>query len=334
MFISFQFRLKVINMFRRLVALFALLILVSPAAAQSFPVTINHAFGETVIPAKPQRIVTWGWAAQDAVIALGEVPVGVPFFGYGGDGNGALRWTKEAVATLGAEYPTILPDTGREPPIEAIAALKPDLIVAVYSGITEEQYKVLSGVAPVVAYPTTPWDTSWQDTITITGKAMGKTAEAEALVSELQQFIVDETAKYPALKGATFAAIADWNGQINVYGNLDSRVRFLVDAGLTSAPSVAELAKGEDLFFVLSYENLEQLKSDVLVTYFETPETDAAFFGNAVIALAPQVAKGAVARVVGAELINSVSPPSALSLKWGYPQYIKLIADAAGAGNN
>ncbi|CAN7404125.1 iron-siderophore ABC transporter substrate-binding protein [Devosia sp. LjRoot3] len=298
--------------------------------AQSFPVTVQHAYGESVIPEKPQRIVTWGWSTQDAVIALGEVPVGIPHFSYGGDENGALRWTKEAVAALGAEFPTILP-AGGEPPVEAIAALQPDLILAVYSGLTQEQYDVLSGIAPVVAFPETVWDTSWQDTITITGEAIGKKAEAEALVAELEQFIADETAKYPQLAGTSFAAIAEWNGEINVYGDLDSRVQFLVNAGLTSAPSVAELAQGQDLYFMLSFENLDRLTSDVLVTYFETPETDAAFFGNSVIALAPQVAKGAVARVVGAELINSVSPPSALSLKWGYPQYIKLIADAATA---
>lgn len=322
-------------MFRRLLVTLAMLVAAAtPALAQSFPVTIKHAYGETVIPAKPLRIVTWGWSTQDAVIALGEVPVGVPFFGYGGDGNGALRWTKDAVAALGAEFPPILPDTGREPPVEAIAALKPDLILAVYSGISEEQYKVLSGIAPVVAFPETPWDTSWQDTITITGEAIGKPAEAKALVGDLEQFIKDETAKYPELAGATFATIAEWNGEINVYGNLDSRVRFLVDAGLTSAPSVAALAKGQDLFFTLSFENLDQLTSDVLVSYFETPQTDAAFFGNSVIALAPQVTKGAVARIIGAELINSVSPPSALSLKWGYPQYIKLIAEAVRAGKN
>ncbi|RYE57789.1 MAG: iron-siderophore ABC transporter substrate-binding protein [Hyphomicrobiales bacterium] len=309
------------------------LAMAAAAQAQSFPVTIAHAYGETVIPAKPERIVTWGWANQDAVIALGEVPVGIPYFGYGGDENGALRWTKDGVAALGAEFPTILPQ-GSEPPIEAIAALQPDLILAAYSGLTEEQYKVLSGIAPVVAFPKTAWDTSWQDTITIAGEAMGKTAEAEALVADLEQFIVDETARYPELSGTTFAAIAEWNGEINVYGDLDSRVQFLVDAGLTSAPSVADLAKGNDLYFMLSFENLDQLSSDVLVSYFETPETDAAFYGNSVVALAPQVAKGAVARIVGAELINSVSPPSALSLKWGYPQYIKLIADAAKAAQN
>ena len=309
------------------------LVLALPSQAQTFPVSIAHAYGETIIAAKPQHIVTWGWATQDAVIALGEVPVGIPHFSYGGDANGTLGWTRDAVAAMGAAFPAILPASA-EPPVEAIAALQPDLILAVYSGLTEDQYKLLSGIAPVVAFPETPWDTSWQQTISMTGKAMGKPSEAEALVAELEQFIIDETAKYPELSGARFAAIAEWNGQINVYGTLDSRVRFLVDAGLVSAPSVSDLAAGQDLYFMLSPENLDQLEADVLVSYFETPETDAAFFANPVIALAPQVQRGAVARVVGAELINSVSPPSALSLKWGYPKYIKLIAEAVRAGRN
>lgn len=301
------------------------------ACAQDFPVTIAHTYGQTTIAAEPQRIVTWGWAGQDAVIALGEVPVGIPYFGYGADDEGAISWTRDAVSALGADFPTILPDTGREPPVEAIAALRPDLILAVYSGLTEAQYEVLSGIAPVVAFPESPWDTSWQDTITITGAAIGKKAEGEVLVAELEQFIRDETAKYPELADTTFATIAEWNGEINVYGNLDSRVRFLVDAGLTSAPSVADLAKGEDLYFMLSFETLDQLTSDILITYYDTAEAAAAFLDNPVIALNPQVATGAVASVIGPELINSVSPPSALSLKWGYPQYIKLIAEAARA---
>lgn len=307
--------------------------LAAAAHAQSFPVTISHAYGETTIPAKPQRIVTWGWAAQDAVIALGEVPVGIPYFSYGGDENGALTWTKDAVAALGADFPTILPD-GFDAPIEAIAALRPDLIIAVYSGLTAEEYEVLSGIAPVVAFPETAWSTPWQQTITITGEAMGKRTEAEALVDELEQFIFDETAKYPEVQGASFATVAEYNGEVAVYANLDSRVKFLVDAGLVSAPSVTELAQGENFFFSLSFESFEQLTADALISYFETAEDDAAFFGNPVIALHPQVQEGAVAHVSGAELINAISPPSALSLKWGYPQYIKLIADAVKAGQN
>lgn len=300
-------------------------------AEDAFPVTIAHAYGETTIPAKPQRIVTWGWATQDAVIALGEVPVGIPFFRYGGDENGALVWTRDAVAERGVEFPTILPP-GDDLPAEAIAALEPDVILAVYSGLSEEDYALLSSIAPVVAFPGEPWATSWQDVVTITGQAMGKSAEATALVAELEQFIIDETAKYPQVAGASFAAISEYNGQIDVYADFDSRVEFLVNAGLVSAPSVAELGERTGYnfsVFSLSYELFDQLTADLLVAYFDNPEAEAAFSANSVIARHPLVAGGAVAKVVGAELINSISPPSALSLKWGYPQFIKLIADAA-----
>lgn len=308
----------------------ATLAFASAAHAQDFPVTIPHAFGETTIPAKPRRIVTWGWASQDAVLALGEIPVGIPHFAYGGDENGALGWDKDAVAALGGTFPTILP-AGNDVPVEAVAALQPDLIIAVYSSLTEDEYKVLSGIAPVVAYPDVPWSTSWQDVITTTGKAIGKPVESEALVAELEQFMIAETAKYPEVQGTTFAGIAEYNGAVAVYAGLDPRMSFLEDLGMVLAPSVTELAQGETFFYSLSYETFDQLTSDILISYFETPETDAAFFANSLVALQPQVRSGAVAHVIGAELINSVSPPTALSIKWGFPQYIKLIADAARA---
>lgn len=303
---------------------------VSGASAQPFPITIEHAYGETTIPAKPQRIVTWGWGAQDAVIALGEVPAGIPFFSYGADEDGILTWTRQAVADLGPDFPTVLPQSN-EPPVEAIAALAPDLILAVYSGLTQEEYEVLSGIAPVVAFPEGPWATSWQDVVTITGEAMGKSAEADKLVSDLEQFIADETARYPQVAGTSFAGIAEYNGAVAVYAPLDPRAKFLEDVGMVVPPSVAERAENDAFYFSLSFENLDQIDSDILIAYFDTPELDAAFFGNPVVALAPQVAKGAVAHVIGPELINSISPPTPLSLRWGYPQYIKLIADAATA---
>ena len=49
-----------------------------PSAA--FPVTIEHAFGSTTIPAAPQRVVTIGFNEADFALALGVVPVGVRDF--------------------------------------------------------------------------------------------------------------------------------------------------------------------------------------------------------------------------------------------------------------
>ena len=45
-----------------------------PRRADAFPVTIEHAFGETTIESKPERIATVAWANHEVPLALGVVP--------------------------------------------------------------------------------------------------------------------------------------------------------------------------------------------------------------------------------------------------------------------
>lgn len=55
-------------------------------APDHFPVEIRHALGTTRIEAEPQRIVTLGWNGEDAVLALGRIPVGMHRYGLFGSG--------------------------------------------------------------------------------------------------------------------------------------------------------------------------------------------------------------------------------------------------------
>lgn len=41
----------------------------------AFPVTIEHVFGGTTVPTKPERIVALGVSDADVVLALGQVPL-------------------------------------------------------------------------------------------------------------------------------------------------------------------------------------------------------------------------------------------------------------------
>jgi len=50
---------------------------VSQVPAAQFPVTVEHAFGSTIIPAEPKRVVSVGYVEQDFLYALGIAPVGV-----------------------------------------------------------------------------------------------------------------------------------------------------------------------------------------------------------------------------------------------------------------
>ena len=69
-----------------------------------YPIVIKHAFGETVIERKPERVATVAWANHDVALALGVVPVGFSAANYGvQDDSGLLPWTAEKLKELGEE---------------------------------------------------------------------------------------------------------------------------------------------------------------------------------------------------------------------------------------
>lgn len=304
----------------------------SAADDAAFPVTIEHAFGETTIDEAPERVVTWGWASADAAIALGVTPVAIPFESYGGDEEGVLPWIREALEERGDAVPTVLTNTGEDVPYEEIAAADPDVILAQYSGLTEEQYETLSDIAPVVAYPDQPWSTPWRDIISITGEALGLQGEAEEVLASIDGAIAEAAAEHPEFEGVSLATAWDTAGTFYVYADEDPRVEFMLDLGFVNAPAVDELDTDESPFyFTLSYERVSELTSDVLVVYGSTPEEAQALLDAPYAQSLPAVQQGAVAQLVGTEFIASVSPPTALSLPWGLDEVVDQLAAAVAA---
>jgi iron complex transport system substrate-binding protein len=301
----------------------------SSSAPTAVPVSVSHAFGSTTVPADPQRVITWGWGSADAAIALGVVPVAMPHQSYGGDAQGVLPWVRAALEDAGKPIPTVLPD-GQEPPLEAIAASMPDVILAPYSGITEAEYDKLSAIAPTVAYPDQPWATPWRETVQIVGKALGRDLQATELLADIDAQVDAQAKAHPELTGKTVAMVWDTPDAFYVYKPADARVAFTEDLGLKTAPSVTALASGKDSFYyTLSKERLSQLTSDLLVTYADSEASSRGFLSSAAARTMPQVKAGAVAEVVGTELIAAVSPPTALSLTYGLESYVKALAAAA-----
>ncbi|WP_230977409.1 iron-siderophore ABC transporter substrate-binding protein [Georgenia yuyongxinii] len=298
-------------------------------AGEPAPVTIQHAFGSTTIPEQPENVVTLGWGSTEAALALGVVPLGIESQTYAADEHGQLPWVAEALTDAGAE-PTMLPATVEEPAYEQIGALAPDLILAPYSGITAEQYELLSEIAPTVAYPEEPWTTPWRDVITTVGTALGVPDKADTLVGDLDAQITEAAQAHPELAGKTVAAVWDLSGTFYVYKAQDSRVDFLLDLGLVSAPAVDELATDEESFvYTLSTEETDRLDSDILVNYASTQEEVDTFLGKSYAQAIPAVQAGAVANITGDQLIAAMSPPTALSIDWGLDTYVDLLSKAA-----
>lgn len=300
----------------------------------SFPITIEHAFGETVVEEEPLRVATWGWGSTEAAIAAGVYPVAVAEQLWTvGKGN-LLPWVEEAYDAEGVDHPAMLPDdgTGATVPYDEFIAAKPDLILAPYSGITEEQFDKLNEIAPTVAYPEAAWTTTWQDTITITAKALGRSAHGETILEEIDTYLADEAEKHPEFADKTIAALYPGPNVISPYTELDPRLAILTKLGFSVAPSIAELDTSDGGFYYeLSYEEADKIDADVVVTYFDDDQQAAAFLEDQKALAIPAVKDGNVAQVVGRERISAVSPPTALSFQWdgGMPELVEKLAAAA-----
>src|SRR5690606_19021634 len=103
---------------------------------------------------------------------------------------------------LDAETPVLFDETDGID-FEAVAETEPDVILAAYSGLTQEEYDTLSEIAPVVAYPDTAWGAQWRDVIETNAQGMGMADEGNKLVADLEKEIEDATADYPQLEGVS-----------------------------------------------------------------------------------------------------------------------------------
>lgn len=260
----------------------------------AFPVTIEHALGETTIEAEPTRVATLGWTDQDSAVALGVVPVGATKITWGGNEAGSTAWFDAAIEEAGAEAPVRYDDADGAP-IDEIAELAPDLILATNSGITEAEYAKLSKIAPVVAYPEAPWTTNWQTSLEMIGQALGRTALADEVAAETEATIEEASAANPELDGAEliygYLTPADLS-TVGIYAPADPRVSILRDLGMVDAPAVADAIKPGEFYGTVSAEQASELGSDVFITWVESQDDVAQIEQDRLVGAIPAVAEG------------------------------------------
>lgn len=295
----------------------------------AFPVTISHMYGDTTIESAPERVATWGWGATDAVLALGIVPVAFGSMDYGGGDDKITPWVSDAIEELGGEAPTVLDSTASEISVEELLATDPDVLIAPYSGLTQEEYDAITAAGvPVVAPEEEIWSTPWRDVITATGEALGLESDAADIITDLDGQIADAAAEHPEFEGTSIAYIDDDVDTLYVYLPADARVEILEDLGFTTPDSVTALDSGVSTFYTtVSYESLDRIDADVIFTQAEEQSALDEFLGSDRGQLIPAVKKGAVAAIVGEENVSAVTP-TALSVPWLLPDMVDKLAEA------
>ncbi len=303
------------------------------AAPGAFPVTVKTALGTATIAKAPQRVVTLGWSDQDFAVSLGVAPVGTPEITWGGNANKSTDWYDAALAKMGGKQPTRYSDADGTP-VDKVAALKPDLILATNSGITADDYAKLSKIAPVVGFPGQPYGTSWQQSLDLIGKALGKQSEAAKLKTDTEASITRAVAKYPALKGksAAWAWFTPTDlSKASFYTSIDNRPRMLEAFGMTTPSFISKLSAGKpNLFSVdVSGENASTADADVMVFYVDNAAQTKQITGNALLSKIPAFQRGSYVASSDNVAAMPMSSPTTLSIPTALDKFLPQLAAAA-----
>ncbi|MEM9561109.1 MAG: ABC transporter substrate-binding protein [Actinomycetota bacterium] len=165
--------------------------------SSNYPVTIEHTFGSTTVDARPERIVTLNVQWTDAVVALGEVPVGYVLTASAGETD-LYPW--QAGRLDGAER---IDATGGVP-FEAIAALQPDLILFTFAVADSTAYETLNAIAPAIGGVSDLQVDPWPDQVRALGRILGDPATADDLIAAVDGEIADLALALPGLAGTTY----------------------------------------------------------------------------------------------------------------------------------
>lgn len=212
--------------------------------------TIKHAMGTATLKKTPERVVYLFQSMNDVGAALGVKPVGAvestdqkPWFNYLGDMSG--------VKSLGDEG---------QPNLEAIIALKPDLILATKTR-HEKIVPQLEAIAPTVV---TEDLADWKNNLRLAGEALGKREQAESIMREWNSRVADFKKKMGAkLETTTVSVIrVQRDNSVKVYLKGFPGL-FMRDLGL-GIPKAQQVTFSGSGLDITSKEHIPQFDADYI----------------------------------------------------------------------
>ncbi|MCG5212997.1 iron-siderophore ABC transporter substrate-binding protein [Streptosporangium sp. KLBMP 9127] len=296
----------------------------------AFPVTVEHAFGSTQIAKAPQRVVSVGYTDDQAILAFGIKPVGMvdqypnpP--GKTPDINTQWPWVKDKWGDTRPEVIMTNGDSG--PNYEKIAALRPDLIVAVYSEIDQAAYDRLTKIAPTVGRTKgekEPFSAPWQDNAVHIAKALGKADEGAKLVQGIQDKLDAAREANPEFADRTAVAVSWYKNSVAPFTTTDVRGRLVSGIGFKGATEIDKIAGGS-FYTVLSPERIDLIDVDRIFVIADQADQEALkkfkLFANL-----PAVKDGKVSYLLDSEgpaIGAAMSQGTLLSLPYAIDELVK-----------
>lgn len=179
------------------IALVAIIQATSIASAEAR--TLETAFGPVEIDGEPERVVTLYEGALDTALTAGVEPLGAVATRGGQGVADYLGDAAEGIAIVG---------TARETNLEAVVALRPDLILT-SPRLAEAQYSRLSQIAPTVVPAIEGFrPDAWKDEARLFAKALGREAPVDEAIVDVEQRAAQLKERQPESGGE--AMLARW----------------------------------------------------------------------------------------------------------------------------
>jgi iron complex transport system substrate-binding protein len=286
-----------------------------PGTASAGSVTITHLFGQTVIKEPPKRVVSAGYTEQDDLLAVGVVPIAVTNW-FGDQPFAVWPW---AAPKLGGAQPVVLNlDNGI--PVDQIAGLKPDLIVAINAGVDSDTYQKLSAIAPTVPQSDgNAFFEPWKEQATTIGQAVFQAEQMKSLIDGVDQKFTGVAKKNPQWTGkkALLMQGALWQGTV-VATMASWRTDFLNQMGLVISDSIKPF--GTDQRAVIPRDHIKAVldSADLVIWTTQSPDDQKALLAD------PEVA-GSLATAQNRHIFTTKDQAGAIA--FSSPLSYPVIAD-------
>ncbi|MGO4184296.1 ABC transporter substrate-binding protein [Paenibacillus sp. TAF43_2] len=232
-----------------------------PSEATSEPAvdrTVKDAYGDVLVPASPEKIVVLDIGALDNLLELGITPIGAPSILAAGDPYPAYLKGTEGISNIGSV---------NEPNLEAIDALKPDLIIG-NKDTHDAIHDQLTKIAPTVFVETL--GVTWKANLQLHAEAVNKQAEGQKLLDAYNGKITDLKSKL-ADKGQSISLFRPRADKIQIYLKDTFAGTIMTDAGINRPESQNIEGFSKDV----TEEQMSSLDGDIILWFNREPDAFA-----------------------------------------------------------
>ncbi|CAM2812208.1 iron-siderophore ABC transporter substrate-binding protein [Paenibacillus sediminis] len=216
---------------------------------------IKDAMGEVKVPAHPQRIVVLTNEGTEALLALGIKPVGAVKSWTGDPWYPHIKDKMEGVENVGEEG---------QPNLEAIAALKPDLILGTKMR-QEKIYDQLKAIAPTVFSETLRGE--WKDNFSLWANAVNQAQKGKQVIADYDAKVASFKEKAGDKLNTKVSIVRFMPGKVRIYYNDTFSGIILKDLGLKRPPVQDNDGFSDDV----GKERIPDMEGDML--FYFTYET-------------------------------------------------------------